>query len=315
MRKKQTLYDLIGDLHGEASKLRLMLDLLGYRHVRGAYRHPRGRKVVFVGDLIDRGPAQIEVFQIVRDMVYAGSAHCVMGNHEYNAIGYMTLAEGSSDKYLFERSRKGVLNHTEFLRQVGEASALHLEMIEFFKRLPVALDLGGVRVVHAWWHQPYVDLVSRQTLPGEPMPNAFLQKAFVKGTPENRAMEGLTKGLELFIPEGTKFKDDAGGKRKHLRIKWWERKKLSYREAFMPPDGVWENADVLEQDVPEHLWIGHTEKHEVPLFIGHYWMSGHPVALTPTIACLDYSVAKKGPLVGYRWHGESILQPENFVSV
>lgn len=315
MRKPQNFYDLIGDIHGEAAKLVLMLIALGYRHTRGAYRHPVGRIAVFVGDLIDRGPEQAKVFCIVRDMVNAGSAHCVMGNHEFNAIGYMTLIEGESSKYLYERSRKGVLNHAEFIRQIGEGSALHLEMIEFFRRLPVALDLGGIRVVHAWWHQPYVDLVNQHHKAGEPMSEAFLQKAFKKGTPENLAMEGLTKGLELNIPEGTKFKDDAGGKRKHLRIKWWERKQRNYRELFMPPGGVWENADVLEQDVPDSLWPGREERHDVPLFIGHYWMSGHPVALTPTIACLDYSVAKGGALVGYRWNGESTLLAENFISV
>jgi hypothetical protein len=48
-------FDIIGDVHGYADQLRNMLDQLGYRETSGAYRHPN-RTVIFVGDIIDRGP-------------------------------------------------------------------------------------------------------------------------------------------------------------------------------------------------------------------------------------------------------------------
>jgi hypothetical protein len=51
--------------------------------------HP-DRQAIFVGDLIDRGPRQVESVEIVRSMVDAGAAQIAMGNHEFNAIAYAT---------------------------------------------------------------------------------------------------------------------------------------------------------------------------------------------------------------------------------
>lgn len=80
-------YDVIGDIHGHAGELRALLAGMGYtQHGRG-YRH-LDRKVLFVGDFVDRGPAISEVIDIVRSMVDANDALAVMGNHEYNAISF-----------------------------------------------------------------------------------------------------------------------------------------------------------------------------------------------------------------------------------
>ena len=48
---------------------------------------------------------------------------------------------------------------------------------------------------------------------------------------------------------------------------------------------------------------------------GHYWMKGDPVLLSDNIACVDYSIAKGGALVCYRWDGERCLDEDKFVSV
>jgi hypothetical protein len=82
-------YDIIGDIHGHADKLEALLRTLGYRDTAGAWRHP-DRQAIFVGDFIDRGPAQVRSVQIVRRMVDAGVALAVMGNHELNAIAWHT---------------------------------------------------------------------------------------------------------------------------------------------------------------------------------------------------------------------------------
>ena len=83
-------YDVIGDVHGQDGKLTALLAKLGYRVKDGAYRHPEGRMALFLGDLVDRGPGQVEVLDIVRDMIEAGSGRSIMGNHEWNAIGFAT---------------------------------------------------------------------------------------------------------------------------------------------------------------------------------------------------------------------------------
>ena len=65
----------------------------------GAYRHSQ-RSAIFVGDLIDRGPGQLRVLEIVKSMVDTGSAQIVMGNHEFNAICYDTEHPVGSGQFL-----------------------------------------------------------------------------------------------------------------------------------------------------------------------------------------------------------------------
>ena len=81
-------YDVIGDIHGCANELEALLELMGYEQDRTecAYRQAPDRRAIFVGDLIDRGPDQLRVLQTVKAMVDAGSAHVVLGNHEFNAL-------------------------------------------------------------------------------------------------------------------------------------------------------------------------------------------------------------------------------------
>ncbi len=50
----------------------------------------------------------------------------------------------------------------------------------------------------------------------------------------------------------------------------------------------------------------------VPVFVGHYWLTGTPTPLAGNVACTDYSVAKGGKLVAYRWDGESTLIADKF---
>lgn len=89
-------FDVIGDVHGCADELEELLAELGY--VPGpmveadplwgdvAHAHPEGRKAVFVGDLVDRGPRVLDVVRIVRNMVEHGSALCVPGNHDVKLV-------------------------------------------------------------------------------------------------------------------------------------------------------------------------------------------------------------------------------------
>ena len=79
------MIDLIGDIHGHADKLEELLLKLGYKLSNGAYSHPN-RKVLFVGDYIDRGPKIRETLNIVKSMVESENAIALMGNHEYNAL-------------------------------------------------------------------------------------------------------------------------------------------------------------------------------------------------------------------------------------
>ena len=75
-------FDIIGDVHGCHAELLSLLDRLGYDTAIDPIAHPEGRRAVFLGDVVDRGPAVAEVLDVVMSMVSAGSALCVAGNHE-----------------------------------------------------------------------------------------------------------------------------------------------------------------------------------------------------------------------------------------
>jgi hypothetical protein len=92
-------YDIIGDIDGQADKLEALLRTLGYRDTVGAWRHQE-RQAIFVGDFLDRGPAQVRSIDIVRRMVDAGAALAVMGNHELNAIAWHTPDSRRSGDFL-----------------------------------------------------------------------------------------------------------------------------------------------------------------------------------------------------------------------
>lgn len=81
-------YDIIGDIHGYADALRRLLIKMGYTELQGVFRHD-SRKIIFVGDFVDRGPQQIEVLRIARKMWEAGAASAVLGNHgvQCNRLG------------------------------------------------------------------------------------------------------------------------------------------------------------------------------------------------------------------------------------
>ena len=79
-------FDIIGDVHGCHDELITLLDALGYLTSQSPIAHPDGRRVLFLGDLVDRGPASDRVLETAMDMVDAGSALCILGNHE-NKLG------------------------------------------------------------------------------------------------------------------------------------------------------------------------------------------------------------------------------------
>ncbi len=303
-------YDVIGDIHGQADKLEALFRKLGYVQRTSGWVPPQDRQAVFLGDLIDRGPEQVKVVNIVRSMIDAGHARSVMGNHEFNAIGYATPRRDLPGEFLRQHSPKNLSQHTEFLRQVGQGSTRHHELVDWFKSLPPMLDLGGIRVVHAWWHQPHIDVVASRLSLRHGMDDDFVQEAYIEGSSEWQAMEGLTKGLEIGLPAGYSFVDHGGVERRKVRTKWWHEDPRTYRDVAIVGDG--QNHRVPDRPLPNN-YAG-APVAGAPVFIGHYWMTGRPELQSPKVACLDYSAAKDGPLVAYRWDGERELNAQHFVA-
>ena len=307
------MYDLIGDIHGYAAELKALLTKMDYREIDGVWQHPDERQVIFLGDFVDRGPKQVETVQIAKAMVDKGKALAVMGNHEYNAVAWATPDPEQKGEHLRAHTEKNQSQHQEFLDQVGEGSELHKCFIDWFKTLPIYLDLPKLRVVHACWHPEYLNKIAQYTDDENRLLSDAWEQASRKDSEAYDAIETLLKGLEIPLPEGHYFLDKEKNKRTDVRAKWWQTEKLTYRDLAMVPGS---EIDKIPHDpVEAHILPGYDGKK--PVFVGHYWRTGEPAPLSEHIACLDYSVAGDhgGKLCAYRFAGESNLSAEKFIWV
>ncbi|WP_210519316.1 metallophosphoesterase [Hymenobacter terricola] len=304
------MYDLIGDIHGHAAELRLMLQKLDYApDAQGIYRHAAGRQVIFVGDFIDRGPAIRETLQVVRGMVDGGTALAVMGNHEYNALAFWTLDPAGG--HLRPHRPHHILQHIETIRAFStkELFVEWQDYLAWFMRLPLFLELPGLRVVHACWDARYIAYL-REQLPDARLTPEFLLVASRKGSDELNAVEITLKGHETALPGDHHFFDKDGHRRTMMRTAWWRNPAAAtYHEYFLEPIEALAGQPVDVAALPDASYY----QDETPVFFGHYWLRGKPRLLTPHSVCLDYSVAKGGELVAYRWQGESVLTPAGLV--
>ena len=82
-------FDIIGDVHGCYDELVDLLDRLGYDAAAAAPGHPEGRTAIFLGDLTDRGPASDRVLELAMNMVGAGGAFALLGNHEAKLLRHL----------------------------------------------------------------------------------------------------------------------------------------------------------------------------------------------------------------------------------
>ena len=82
-RRDRGPFDVIGDVHGCLDEMAELLDRMGYvRDQEGVPWHPAGRRLVFLGDLADRGPKVAELYDLVMRAVASGAALCLPGNHD-----------------------------------------------------------------------------------------------------------------------------------------------------------------------------------------------------------------------------------------
>jgi len=307
-------YDIIGDVHGNADKLEALLRTMGYREQGGAWRHPE-RTVVFVGDLIDRGPGQLRTIEIAHRMREAGSAQIVLGNHEFNAVAWATDDPDAPGTPLRPHSPSKRDQHEAFLAEVKEHPPRHREVIDWFHTIPLWLDLDGVRIIHACWHPESMDAIGPLLDDGH-LTHDLVVAASRKGSAEHGAIEVLLKGPEVQLPHPHHYLDKGGVKRTKARLRWWDPEARTYATAAQIPEGsLTEDGTPMPQLPDEPLAETDLPRYadKVPLVVGHYWFSGTPASLTPWVACVDYSVGNGGPLVAYRWSGETELLPDHFV--
>ncbi|MCC7085555.1 MAG: polynucleotide kinase-phosphatase [Pirellulales bacterium] len=148
-------FDFIGDVHGCCEELEELLVALGYEGGRLdnsglgwsslTYAHPEGRKAVFVGDLVDRGPRIVDSLSLVRNMVATGAALCVPGNHDMKLLRKLRgkdvqishgLANSLAEIEAIDEAVRGVF--------VKELSAFLDGLVSHY-----VLDSGRIVVAHA----------------------------------------------------------------------------------------------------------------------------------------------------------------------
>jgi len=298
------MYDLIGDIHGHADALLQLLRQLGYSKQKGVYRHPE-RQAIFLGDFIDRGPQIRETLEIVRPMIDAGAALAVMGNHELNALAFHTPDPDKPGEHLRPHNEKNSHQHAETMRQVpaGELASY----LEWFRTLPLWLELDGLRAVHACWDERMISHVEDR-----PVSTEFLAAACRAGGELFGPVETLLKGKEARLPPGITITDKDGQPRSSTRVRWFDDPVgHTYGSYSMEPVDC--GLPLPQSVVDEAAPYSQAEK---PVFVGHYWMRGsRPTLLSPNVACVDWSVARSGFLCGYRWDGEQELDESRFVWV
>ena len=134
--------DIIGDIHGELDALTALLFHLGYD---SAGRHPQGRKIVFVGDLCDRGPDSPGVITLVQRLVENGNAFAVMGNHELNLL--RGERKDGNNWFWDERNPK----EHKFEPYARANPTGRDDLLKFIGQLPLVLQRDDLRIVHAAW--------------------------------------------------------------------------------------------------------------------------------------------------------------------
>jgi len=307
-------YDLIGDIHGCAKTLEHLLSTLGYRQQGGVWRHPQ-RMAIFLGDLVDRGPRIREALHLVRDMVVAGQALCIMGNHEFNALAWSTpAAPGSGRQFVREHTPRHARLIKETLEQFDAYPAEWQGFLDWFYELPLFIDAGHFRVVHACWDDSLIEPLRAQFADGC-IDEHFLQAAAVHGSFANTALDRLLRGTDMRLPHGMTLTSDDGFTRAHFRTKFWEEDPQTYGDIVFQPDALPELAAQMplsEMQKTELLKYGADQP---LLFVGHYWRSGKPAPIRNNLACLDYSAVLNGKLVAYRLDQEVRLDAKKFVWV
>jgi len=275
--------DIVGDVHGEIGPLLSLMHRLGYDE-HGS--HPDNRKLVFVGDLTDRGPDSLAVVNLVQALTERQLAQCVLGNHELNIL----LDQRKYDNGWFygeEFSDNGYI-----VPQALANSASRDRVLKFFQSLPIALEREDLRVIHACWNSAMIqsleetkdaitlinqhaDLITKRT------EHSGLDQVDISLEHQNQnPVRRLTSGPEERIPAPF----FASGKTRHeQRVQWWN----DYTETFC--------------------------------VFGHYSITDGQPRGNHSSFCIDYGVGKrwterrKGTTTGFALKLAALRWPEKLV--
>jgi hypothetical protein len=266
--------DVVGDVHGEVDALQKLLHRLGYD---GAGRHPQGRRLVLVGDLTDRGPDSPAVVDVVRRLVEAGRAQCVLGNHEFNILARRAKPENG---WLLDGAPDFQHDGTPVPQRRAEGEARR-RIVDFFATLPVALERPDARVVHACWDDDKIERLRRETdvLHAYEHYRQAIDARLPEGADEVEvALARQNDSPVKLLTSGPERRSAVpfllnGKLRYEARVPWWS----DYRAGPLVVFGHYWRTSLPGEEATERLFDGRARNE----------------ALGPAALCIDYSVGKR----------------------
>lgn len=295
--------DIVGDVHGELDALLSLLGRLGVDVDRCTARRP----VVFVGDLVDRGPDSVGVVEVVSRLCEAGLAQAVVGNHEVNLLA----GDQKEGNGWFEARADDLAQFDGQERPFPSRHATHDErqsIRAFLEELPLVLEREDLRVVHACW-----DADAARLLPEEAAV-APLASAWQRQIDGELEASGLRERALEERREFAFLKDQHVVPTRHLAaVAAYDAAKQSGNPVKLLTSGA-----EVEVAPGQHFFVGGKWRFvtrdawwrrpvDRPTVVGHYWRRrGAPIAGkvdiwddVPTfgwsgdVFCVDYSVGRR----------------------
>lgn len=304
------MYDIIGDVHGNAGLLGKCLVRMGYRKSNNSFSHPE-RKAVFVGDFINRGHESRKTLHIIRSMTENGDAYAILGNHEIYAIIYSLKQSNGISIAKNDNELSYTVSNTliEFSKYPEEWKSFR----KWLRTLPLYLDFGSVRVVHACWDNSSIGLLN-EALIGQRIEKSVFREIYRNPSSRiGKAVWQTTKGIDFVFPHDIRIKDNKGVFHRSFRMNWWDSpagktfEQISFESKFRFPDYT-VPAEILPEidPYPEDAPI---------VFFGHYCRRNGPHILRSNVCCLDSCIASSKVLTSYSYNGEIELDPKNLLQV
>ena len=253
--------DIVGDVHGEIDALRHLLGHLGYDDDGS---HSKGRRLVFLGDLTDRGPDSLAVIELVKSFVVKGRAQCVLGNHDLNIL----LGDRKHDNHWFFGEEWSLDNTDESTPAVLADVVTQKTVIDFFQTLPLALERDDLRVVHACWDDSMVE-IARQHSDVLELYHHYEAQISADHSAEP-SMDKIDRGLEHQNRNPVKVL--SSGKERRVEVPFEASGQLRYEERVR----WWEEYDAKPFCV-----------------FGHYSDYRGVKSLSSRAICADFAVAKR----------------------
>jgi hypothetical protein len=302
------MYDIIGDVHGQATLLERLLKRAGYNK-RGNNYHHHERKAIFVGDFVNRGPEIKETLRIIRHMADAGNALAILGNHEINALLFSMKNDQGESLLLTTGQRYASVIQT--FQQFKNYQEEWKEFRKWLRSLPLFLELDTIRVVHACWKDENIEVIKREIQPGR-ISKSILRNLVIDSKSElSQSILQTTRGIHHILPSDLRIYDNRHRAHHIYRVKWWvEPQGFTFQEWSFESKFKLPNYTIPQEIIP----IFNAYPEDAPIvFFGHYCRGSGPWVIKDNVCCVDACVSGKGTLAAYCWDGETTLSPEKMI--